>query len=248
MSFPKTAEVLFEEAKKMGLKPTWLTDYGLFSITVDEKTGYVFYARNMMNSNLSSFLAIDKHATRTVLQQHGLPNIPFGMFDNKEDVKRFLDENKIIIAKPVLGSSSKDVHLITADTDISSLELTRYIFEKFIKGREMRYLVFHGAVIAVHEKIYPGPINDPKKVKRISFQKEQWDKKLCNLSLQIAKILYLHFAAVDYLIDEESRAYVLEVNSSPGLNFFEHPTSGPSLHIARMFLEEMVKEIKKDSR
>ncbi|MGI8420452.1 MAG: ATP-grasp domain-containing protein [Candidatus Levyibacteriota bacterium] len=243
MDHPKTAEVLFEEAVKMGLHPLWLTDYGLFSFQVEEKTGYVFYARNMFNSNLSGFLAIDKHTTRTILQQHHLPNIPFGMFSTQEEVQQFLNQHQIIVAKPVFGSTSKDVHMISNADEIPEISFEKYIFEKFIKGREMRYLVFQSNVVAVHEKSYEGLINDPAKVKRIAYPKEQWDEQLVQLSQQITNKLFMKFAAVDYLVDEDGKAFVLEVNSSPGLYFFEHPTTGPGIKIARMFLEETVKAI-----
>ncbi|HSX08953.1 MAG TPA: ATP-grasp domain-containing protein [Candidatus Saccharimonadales bacterium] len=241
--YPKTALVLFEEAKKMNLKPQWLTDYGLFSIEINGQFGYVFYSRNMFNSNLSGFLAMDKHATRVVLEQNAMPNIPFGMFKTKKDVILFLDEHKRIIAKPVVGSSSKDVHLISSQHEIPDIVFEKYIFEKFIEGREMRYLVFQNSVIAVHEKVYEGPINDVEKVKRISYPKNTWNEKLVKLSIQITKLLFMKFAAVDYLIDKEGSMYVLEVNSSPGLYFFEHPTAGPTIPISRIFLEETIKEI-----
>ncbi|MGH7204422.1 MAG: ATP-grasp domain-containing protein [Candidatus Levyibacteriota bacterium] len=245
MDHPKTAEVLFAEAKKMGLQPTWLTDYGLFSFPVEEKTGYVFYARNMFNSNLSGFLAIDKHATRTVLQQHHFPNIPYGMFSTHEEVEQFLQQHQMIVAKPVFGSTSKDVHVIRSSAEIPDIPFDKYIFEKFIKGREMRYLVFQSNVVAVHEKSYEGLINIPAKVRRIAYPKKQWDERLVQLSEQITDTLFMKFAAVDYLIDDNGKAFFLEVNSSPGLYFFEHPTSGPGINIARMFLEETVKAIKK---
>jgi hypothetical protein len=38
----------------------------------------------------------------------------------------------------------------------------------------------------------------------------------------------------------------LEVNSSPSLHYFQYPTSGPAIPIARMFLEDTVKEIEKN--
>ena len=245
MDYPQTAVVLFKEAKKMGLAPKWITDYGLFSIMVNKRIGYIFYARNFFNTNLSGNIAMDKHATRTILDLHKFPNVPFGMFSKKNDVKQFFQKHSKIIAKPVFGSGSKDVHLITSSEEIPELEFDKYIFEKFIEGREMRYLVFRDKVLAVHHKSYQGPINNPAKLKRISYSQESWNKELVNLTLEIADKLYLQFAAVDFLIDKRGKAFVLEVNSSPGLYFFEHPTAGPTIPIARIFLEATIAEIEK---
>jgi glutathione synthase/RimK-type ligase-like ATP-grasp enzyme len=244
-NYPKTAILLFEEAKKMKLNPQWLSDYGLFSINVDGRLGYIFYSRNFFNSNLSGFLAMDKHVTRVVLGQNNIKNIPYGMFNTKEEIVQFLKNHTVIIAKPVSGSGSKDIHLISTPEEIPDITFGKYIFEKYIKGEEMRYLVFKNEVIAVHRKLYEGPINNPEKVKRISYPKDTWDKNLTQLSLRIAKILFMRFAAVDYLVDENNTTFVLEVNSSPGLHFFEYPTTGPKIPIARIFLEETIKEMEK---
>jgi D-alanine-D-alanine ligase-like ATP-grasp enzyme len=43
------------------------------------------------------------------------------------------------------------------------------------------------------------------------------------------------------MIDESGFAYVLEVNTMPGLKWFHSPTSGPVVDVAGKFLESILK-------
>jgi len=55
-------------------------------------------------------------------------------------------------------------------------------------------------------------------------------------------LLDLNFAAVDYMIDDTGTAYILEVNTTPGLKWFHAPTSGPVVDVARLFLEAIFED------
>jgi len=67
---------------------------------------------------------------------------------------------------------------------------------------------------------------------------------LISSSLQVAHILDLKFAAVDYLVEPSGKAYILEVNTTPGLKWFHAPTSGPVVDVARQFLTAVFKDAK----
>lgn len=237
MDYKQTAELLFKEAKLLHLEPTWLTEYGLFSITVKNKKRYVYYSYSPINSHLSSRSVFDKHATRRILQDHNLPNIPYTLAATREDVQAFLRDQIAIIAKPKLGSHSRNIYLIRSTDDIPQLNYIDYIFEKYIKGKEYRYLVLDKKVVAVHQKLYEGPINNLDTLKRISFPKEQWSHALIDLALEATDVMHLSFAAIDFLIDQNGKPHILEINSAPGLWYFHHPAEGPTVNIARMFLE-----------
>lgn len=243
MNYKQTAELLFKEAEVLELHPKWLTDYGLFSVKMKGRKLYVYYSYSALNSHLSSRLAFDKHATRTILEDNSLPNIPYSAAKTKEEVQKIFKQQKVIIAKPTLSSHSENIYLIRSIDDIPILPYEDYIFEKYITGEEYRYLVLQNKVIAVHRKYYKTPINNPDTVKRISYPQKQWDPALISLALQVADAMHLSFAAVDFIIDQEGRAYVLEVNSAPGLWHFHHPSEGPSVNVALLFLNAMMANV-----
>lgn len=243
----ESADLLFETAQEMGLQPTKLTDFGLVEIIVDGKIAHILQSYSILNTQLSTQLSRHKHLTRVVLQRHHLPNIPYLRTTEREAVEVFLREHKQIIAKPVIGSRSAGVVLISEKTQLTGLPLEELIFEKYIEGREMRFVVLQHAVVSVLEKVHAEAINDPQKAERISYPQEQWDQKLVGLAQQIAKVLGLGFAAVDFIVDEQEEVFLLEVNSAAALRRIQHPTSGPGIDIARMFLEATVAALREKS-
>lgn len=240
----QSAELLFREAEQLNLKPQWLTDYGLFSIEVAGQPDYIFYSTSFLNRHIHSYLAKNKHATRTILGNHGFLNIPFALPQSFAEANAFLDEHKLIIAKPTLGSHSQNVHLIDSTDQLQRINLSENILEKFIKGKEYRCLFLKGAVIAVHHKQYDTPINDLTKLKRISFEKADWDVDMVKTTLKVAETLHLQLGCVDFMVDTTGKQFILEVNSSPGISRFHTPAQGPGINFARMLLEAVVEEMK----
>ena len=232
-----SAKLLFTEAQALGLRPKWLSEYGLFSVQLRRCKCYVFYSSTNLNGQLSNYLVHNKHAARVILQQHKLPNIPFSLPKNRVELKEFFRKHKMIISKPTKGAHSHNVNLITSDSQLNEVQIQDRIFEQYIQADEWRYLVVGDSVVAVHRKEYDSPINNPETVKRISYEPGEWDKKLISTSLKVASAFSLKLAAVDYLIDSQGKAYVLEVNSAPGIYRFHHPDKGPSINFARMILE-----------
>ena len=240
----RNAELLFSEAQKLGMKPQWLTDYGLFSIQVRERSEYVFYGVSFLNSHLSATLAKNKHITRVILEKHGLPSIPYCLPRNMDEGYNFLYEHGEIIAKPTTGQRSEDVRLIKNKSELTVVPLESSILEKYIKGKEYRYLVLNGKVIAVHLKKYNSPISNPKLHHRFSIEQNDWDLVLVGMSVKIADIFRLKLAAVDFIITPAREKYILEVNGSPAIWRFHVPNHGPAINLARMLLEATVDLIK----
>jgi glutathione synthase/RimK-type ligase-like ATP-grasp enzyme len=236
----ESTHILFKTAQEMGLQPEMITPYGFFSIVTHNTIGYVFYSNSILNSHLSAQIANNKHLTRILLERHNLPNIPYLLPKNIQEATTFLEVHKKVILKPTKGSRSHDVHVITTKEQFEQFDLQLYILEKYIKGREMRYLVLNGEVIGVLEKVYDTAINDPSIVNRISYPQEEWDPTLVKTAIKVTECIGLKFGAVDYLIDEENTPHILEVNAAPALRKFHTPTKGPAIDVSRKFLEATV--------
>ncbi|HEU4984292.1 MAG TPA: ATP-grasp domain-containing protein, partial [Nitrososphaera sp.] len=190
---------------------------------------YIYDAKSTMNSQLTSNLTRNKLTTRLVLEHRGLPGIAFLKPKTLAEAEQFLAQHSRIIVKPLAGSNSHDVHIVDAPEALRGMDLSGYILEKYIAGKELRYLVLNGQVIAVHESEYGESVSETRELKRISYPESKWDKGLAELALKTAKVLDLRYAAIDYLIGPQGQIHILEVNSSPGMKWFHAPTSGPSV-------------------
>lgn len=237
-----SAELLFRAAETMGLQPDWITPNGTFAIVLDGRERYINLARSPLNSHTSASLAKDKYVTRRILGRHHFANIPFARCRTIAEAEQFLLTHTKIIAKPVTGSGSRDIHIITTTAQIHELNIRRYILEKYIPGREFRYLILGDNVIGVHRSEYGTSVSEHRALQRISYPPAAWDPALVTSSLRIARILGLKFAAVDYMVDANGQAYILEVNSTPGLKWFHAPTRGPAVDVASQFLNAICQQ------
>lgn len=237
----KTVELLFSCAQGMGMEPKWLTKH-LFSVVTPSGEQHVFYTKSILNSHISVILANNKFLTRTLLEHHQLPNIPFCKPANLEEAKVFLNEHGPVIAKPLHGFGARDINLIHKASDMGHLKFGKYIFEKYIVGKEMRYLILNGHVIAVHESDYGTSLSPSRELKRISYESNEWNPQLTNLTKKIAKVVNLNFAAIDFIVQTNGTIYILEVNCAPGLKWFHSPTSGPVVDVANLFLQAILED------
>jgi glutathione synthase/RimK-type ligase-like ATP-grasp enzyme len=237
-------ELLFKCAQQMGFTPTWITPYGTFAISVNGQEQYISI-RSSLNSAAGAGFAKNKYVTRRILERHGLPNIPFVLPSSQSEAASFLAQHEQIIAKPVTGAGARDIHIISTRSQLEKLDISNYILEKFITGKEMRYLILNREVIGVHRSEYGTSVDEHRPLQRISYPKMLWDPALTKLSLRVADILNLKFAAVDYLVEDSGRVYFLEVNTVPGLKWFHAPTSGPIVDVAHLFLESMLEDLQR---
>jgi len=236
------AELLYLRAEQMGLKPCWITPHGLFVITTESGEHYIHDARSALNSHVGISLARNKHLTRLILERHNLPNIPFARPKTLEEATAFLHAQQKIIVKPVRGLGAHDIRIVEHTDQLAGLQVSKYIFERYIAGREFRYLVLNDTTIGVHESEYGVSVEADRMLRRISYPAVEWDPILMELSARVARVLGLKFAAVDYLVDEHGKAHILEVNTTPGLKWFHAPTSGPSVDVAYHLLNALLTE------
>ena len=237
-----TAELLFRSAQALGLQPGWIVQDRLFTIQVEGQESYINLARSPLNSDLSASLAKDKYITRIILERHGMQNIPFMQPTSQAEAAEFLGKHKKIIAKPVRGQGTYDIHIITSAKQLQALAITTYILEKYISGQEFRYLILDGKVLGVHRVDYGTSVAVTRARQQISYPVHDWNFSLATSSIQIARALNLSFAAVDYIVDAFGNAHILEVNTTPDITWFHAPTSGPSIDVAGYFLKATLKQ------
>jgi glutathione synthase/RimK-type ligase-like ATP-grasp enzyme len=172
-----------------------------------------------------------------------MSNIPFTLPRTQAEAAAFLGKYGKIIAKPVAGFGAHDIHIITTQAQLNQLAIPGYLLEKYIAGKELRYLILNHEIIGVHRSEYGTSVEENRALQRISYPKALWDPALMSSSLRIADILNLRFAAIDYLVEASGRAYILEVNTIPGFKWFHAPTSGPIVDVARLFLESILDDL-----
>lgn len=235
-----SAELLFETAGIMGLRPSWLKQGAIFAIPAVDGEHYINYSISSMNSQLSSSMVGNKNAARLVLARRGFPTMAHLVPSNHVEAQTFLAKHKKIIIKPINGSNSRNVHIIETAGQLDAFDVRGYILESYAPGKELRYLILGDEVIGVHESQYGESVAEDRDLKRISYVRADWDPALVTLSLEVAKAFGLRFGAVDYIIGRDGRARILEVNSSPGMKWFHVPTSGPAIDVAGLFLQAML--------
>lgn len=238
-----TAELLFRCALRMGFEPVWVVPDNTFALWLNGKERYVNLAHSPLNSDTSVALAKNKYLTRCILERHHVRNIPFLSPRTQEEALAFLEQHTTIIAKPIDGAGAQDIHIITHPAQLNALNLSCYILEKYIVGKEFRYLLLNDDVIAVHRSDYGMSVAYDRPLQRISYPPGRWPQDLVDSSLHVARILNLKFAAVDYLVDSLGVAHILEVNTVPGLKWFHAPTKGPAVDVARLFLESIIDDV-----
>lgn len=242
-----TAELLFRRADAMGLHPDWVTPDGLFAVRVGSREEYVNFARSPLNSHTSASLARNKYLTRRILERNNMKNIPFMLPVTHTDAVQFLTDHGKIIAKPISGSGAHDINIVTTASQLMDLDIRKYILEKYIVGKELRYLVLNDSVIGMHVSEYGTSVAKDRPLERISYPADEWGQALIDVALHVTHVLGLKFAAVDFILEDSGDAYILEVNTAPGLKWFHAPSSGPIVDVAGQFLEAVLTNADTDS-
>ncbi len=175
---------------------------------------------------LASALAMDKVATKMVLAYHSIPTPPFKM------VRPGLSGVEMpVIVKPASQGSTIGVTLVRDPLELEAAVEQAYgygeriIAEKFIEGRELTVSIRDGKVLPVIEIISEG-IYDyrAKYIKGMADFKvpaalsKDVEKTVKQMALDAYTALGCRGAArVDLILSSDERAYVLELNTVPGM-------------------------------
>ncbi len=173
-------------------------------------------------------LAMDKEATRRVLDESGVP-VPEGMVIGASDARPL---ELPLVVKPPLEGSSVGVHLVMREEEwAAALADTcsyggRALVERFIPGRELTVGVLNGRSLPVLEIEVPdgwydfnSKYNSGKT--RYTFPGAE-ESLLCGRCRDLAEKVFSVMGArgaarVDFRVNPAGEAYVLELNAVPGL-------------------------------
>lgn len=238
--YPGETKLFFDAAEDLGLRPEWILPDELFRVTSANGPAFVHQNYSRLNPRHSASLTQDKLISRIILGENELPNIPYIGNPTLAEAQAFLGEHGKVVAKPRLGSDSRDIHIIdTPDVFARLNPLDDYLLERFVSGPEMRYLAINGDVVAVHERRWAdGPPGPDRSAKRISLPESQWDPELVEATGRVAAIFELGCTAVDYLAPHDEQAAIVEVNSLPSLYPFHYPAEGPAVPAAHIIMKQ----------
>ncbi len=184
---------------------------------------------------LASALAMDKEASRKIFLYHGLPVAPFIVVKKEKNKKKHFPNPPFElpwVVKPATEGSSIGVSIIREENGLTPcLEKTfsfgqRVIVEKFINGKELHIGILGDTVLGGVE-VRPSLEFYNYEAKYTSGLTEYvLPPEIDEATYENAKSMAIkaHFALgcsgatrVDFIIDENSSPYILEVNTLPGM-------------------------------
>ena len=183
---------------------------------------------------LASALAMDKEASKKVFLYHRIPVAPFAVLNQKAISYQLsaISFSMPWVIKPATEGSSLGVSIVKDEATVdAALEKAlgfggRVIIEKFIRGKEIQVGILNERVLGSVEvrpklefysyeaKYTPGMTEYilPPEVSPDILQKAEMSALSAHLALGCRGA-----TRVDLIVDDEGNAYVLEVNTIPGM-------------------------------
>ncbi|MCD6300655.1 MAG: RimK family alpha-L-glutamate ligase [Staphylothermus sp.] len=203
----------------------------------------------VINSPKSITYTRDKWRSLLRLARHGIPVPPTMITENPFSAKRFLEEHRKAVFKPLMGSLGLGSTLIN-DPDIA-FHVTRSLinvnipsyYQSYLEkpGYDIRVFIVGDRVIgamkrkSVHWKtnIAQGAIGENLNI--------QDYPELEELSIKSTKILGLDYAGVDIVYDKNTeKYYVIEVNAFPQWKGLKQATGvDPAIHIIKHLMDKI---------
>ncbi len=188
------------------------------------------------NGYLSSAVSMHKNLTKEMFKAHGVTT-PNARMVTPEDKVSFSDFNsKSLVIKPCSGGSSIGVFIVDNEKDFKNAlnDAFKYeneiLIEEYVKGREFSVGYLGGVALPSIEIIPKEGFYDYKNKYQASLTDEicpanisvEEEKALRDATIKAAKALGIEvYARMDFILDENGKAYCLEANSLPGMT----PTS-----------------------
>lgn len=172
----------------------------------------------------------DKMATKASVAEAGLLTPRAVVYKPGLTPQALLIHDRVVI-KPICQGSSVGVHIVDADGDVAALceqvfaEFGDCMVEEFIEGKELTVGVLNGRALPVIEirpqtdfYDYHAKYIDASTQYLFDTVEPSLARSLQQDALTCWKRLGLrHMARIDYILGSDNRAYILEVNTIPGL-------------------------------
>ncbi|MBQ0038627.1 MAG: D-alanine--D-alanine ligase [Clostridiales bacterium] len=211
---------------------------------------------------LGSGMAMDKSVTKRMMDSIGVRTAPWhDVYYAREDIPRLVEELEVPCAvKIVNGGSSIGVDLPDTKEELrSALEKmlvygNHVVVEKKIRGREIQIGVLGNEYLPAVEIIPKGEYFDyvckyqsggAEEICPALITDDEW-KQIGEMALKLHNALDLKvYSRADFILDEEGKAWCLEVNTLPGMT----PTSLVPQEAAQIGLSyaDLCEKIVKDS-
>lgn len=162
-------------------------------------------------------LATNKKRSREIFIENNL-NCP--KLINKDNIT---NEDLPIIARPLVHSKGKNFIVLNSFADFLehyNQNNNNWYYSAFVnKKQEFRLHVAHNRILNYLEKPKPadGNIAWNRALNEDPFVNIKWsdyNKDICKLAIEAVNVLELNFGAVDIMLTEDGKVYVLEVNTA----------------------------------
>jgi D-alanine-D-alanine ligase len=209
----------------------------------------------------ASELGLDKAATKHVARRAGILTPDWAIIEETlsaaERAAAVAALGLPVVVKPIDGGSSVDVTIARTaaarDAAFDSVvdECGRALVEQFVAGREITVGILGGQTLPVLEIVPDGAFYDYRAkysddaVTRYTFE-HGFDDLTVRRAQQAAATLFKaldcrHLARVDFIVDEQGTAWMLEINTIPG--FTSHSLLPMAARRAGIDFDELVDRI-----
>ncbi len=178
----------------------------------------------------ASFLAMDKSLSKKIFIENKINTPSFQLYSQSESISQ--DQQYPIVVKPHFSGSSLGTSIVKKSEDLGKAVdkafscSDKVIIEEYISGREMSLGILDEKPLSIVEIV---PLNDYYDFE--AKYKEGGSRFICpaNLDQKVYQAIQeiglsahkalgcRHFSRVDLRLNQENLAYVLEINSIPGL-------------------------------
>ena len=176
------------------------------------------------NSPKSIERTVDKPLTSILLNRAGLPTPKTWICESdhqaNEILKKYSNNNKKIVLKPLFGSQGLGIHLIDQITGLVHDEKFAgiYYLQEFIERKnnnfiDMRVLVIDGVAKAGMKRHSKNWLTN--RAQGANCIPLELNQDLSQLSEKACKVLEIDYAGVDLIEDKNGKYHIIEVNSIP---------------------------------
>lgn len=181
----------------------------------------------------ASRLCMNKYLSKRVVRESGVRIAPDVEFSNPSDLdlaKVLSELGHNLIIKPVDQGSSVDLYVVSGENELTStlknLPVGHWMIEKRIFGRELTVGILGDSTLGVVEIIPKGGLYDYERKYSVGETEYRFPAVIdCQIEQEIKEFAINAFRAcgcrdfgrVDFILNEDGKAYFLEINTIPGL-------------------------------